>query len=142
MARLQILSDQHADVVLVAPPRLATGVDVVVVAGDVMAGFDLGFAYLRRHLGREVPIVMVAGNHEFHGAAVDGRLPEAHDAASHHGVIFLENDVATVAGTLFAGGTLWTDYALHSDDPERDDDGNGAVCPTPAHSGPCSRTAR
>lgn len=115
-ARFQILSDLHADVVRIAPPRLAPKVDVVVVAGDVAAGVDRGFSYLRRHLGPDVPILAVAGNHEFYGGAVDERLAEARAAAPRHGITFLEDEVATVAGVRFAGTTLWTDYAIYGDE--------------------------
>ncbi len=64
--RLQIFSDLHVDV---APPRpiaVAPDIDAVVVAGDVCQGAEQGFAWLRRIVPMQIPIVMTLGNHEFY----------------------------------------------------------------------------
>ena len=115
MTRLQILSDLHLEVARMPEPRLAPGVDVVVVAGDVVPGAERGFAWLRRRFGPDVPIVTVAGNHEFYGRGVDHEIEAARRLAPRHGITFLQDDSATVGNLRFAGATLWTDYELYDD---------------------------
>ena len=114
--RLQIFSDVHIDVCPVFAPRLAPGVDVVVVAGDVWEGIEHGMRWLRAHLGAEVPIVLVAGNHEYFARVrPDERIAGAL-AARTHDIAFLDDTSVTIDGVRFVGSTLWADYEIYGAD--------------------------
>ncbi len=111
--RLQIFSDVHIDVAPGFAPRLAEGVDAVVVAGDVCEGIDDAMRWLRDHLGGVVPIVFVAGNHEYFARVrPDERLAGAR-AAREHDIAFLDDDAVTMGGVQFVGSTLWANYKLY-----------------------------
>lgn len=110
--RLQILSDFHFDVMPVAPPRLADDVDVVVVAGDVCEGLAHGTQWLRAHLGPDIPIVLVAGNHEYFGRSLEGEAAAGADAARARGITFLDNSTTTIGDIRFIGTTLWAGFDL------------------------------
>ena len=113
--RLQILSDIHIDVVGGYAPRLAEGVDVVVMPGDVCEGAVKGMAFLRRHIPAPTPIVMTLGNHEFYGHYVVEERRAAADAALEHGITLLDDGVAVIGGVRFLGATLWTDFCLNGE---------------------------
>jgi len=118
--RLQIFSDVHFDVADVWQPVLAPGADAVIVAGDVCEGLARGIGWLRRHLGAEVPIVLVAGNHEYFGTEQSAELASGRAAARAHGVHLLEDDEVVVGGVRFIGATLWTDFDLYGRDRRSD----------------------
>ncbi len=110
--RLQIFSDLHVDV---APPRpiaVAPDVDAVVVAGDVCQGAEQGFAWLRRIVPMQIPIVMVLGNHEFYRRCWLEEVAHARKQAPLYGVHLLEDSIVILGGVRFIGATLWTDYEL------------------------------
>lgn len=111
-ARLWVLSDLHNEFFDVPPPLDVPDADVCVVAGDVSnKGGERSLAYLAEQVGRFMPVVFVAGNHEFYrGSVVEGlhymrsaRLPNVH---------FLEDDMVVLDGVRFLGCTLWTDFEL------------------------------
>lgn len=104
MTSLWILSDLHQDhgaFSLDVPP----GADVALVAGDVVNDDFL------IELARKIPVVFVAGNHEFYGHAYHDRIA----TLSELPIAFLNDDTVTVnlAGkkpVRVIGSTLWTDY--------------------------------
>jgi len=110
--RLQIFSDFHFDVAPALPPHLAPGVDVVVVAGDVCEGMTPGFEWLRRNLGAELPIVFVAGNHEYFRRSIVTERIAAADAARLHSIDLLDNQIVQLGSVRFIGTTLWADFDL------------------------------
>jgi Icc-related predicted phosphoesterase len=114
--RLQIFSDIHLDVVDNFEPRLAPGVDVVVVPGDLCEGLDRGMRWLRSHLGREVAIVLVAGNHEYFARLRSEERAAGAASAREHGVAFLDSDELVLGSVRFLGATLWSDYGLYGAD--------------------------
>ena len=114
--RLQIVSDIHLDVSAVAPPVLAPNVDAVIVAGDLCEGIGRGMTWLRRHLGALVPIVMVAGNHEYYARVRSDEQAAGRMAARIHAIQFLDDAIAIIGGVRFIGSTLWADYALFGAD--------------------------
>lgn len=111
--RLQIFSDLHIDFAPGFEPRLAEPVDAVIVAGDVCEGIGDAMRFLRAHLGPVVPIVFVAGNHEYFARVRSDERRAGAEAAREHGVIFLDDGAATVGGVRFIGSTLWSDYELY-----------------------------
>jgi predicted MPP superfamily phosphohydrolase len=114
MAKIWLLSDLHRDVSPWDPPPIPRA-DVAVVAGDVGQGLSKSVAWAADVIRPHMPVVMVAGNHEFYGGAHDEQLQEGRRAAAARDVHLLENDAVDVAGTTFAGATLWTDYLAEGD---------------------------
>lgn len=125
--RVQLLSDLHGEIAphgLPDPADLATGADLVVLAGDTASAEDSVGVALR--LFPDAAIALVAGNHEHYSTGMDvdagnAALRAAAAAASAGGrtVAFLEDDetVIEVRGVAvrLLGCTLWTDYALFGD---------------------------
>lgn len=117
--RVHLASDlhlEHQDYT----PSLPEGVDVVVLAGDIASGGHTRKA--ERLLGwyaERAPVIYVSGNHEYYGTvrerrvgqlrAMCARIPRAH---------FLENETVELAGHLFWGATLWSDFRLYGDKDE------------------------
>jgi Icc-related predicted phosphoesterase len=114
--RLQIFSDVHFDVMDVYEPVLAPGVDAVVAAGDLCEGMDRGMAWLRHHLGDDVAIVLVPGNHEFYARVRSEERQAAAEAARRHRVTLLDDETAVIGGVRFVGSTLWADFELFGAD--------------------------
>lgn len=111
--RIQLISDLHIDVRAGYEPAVADDVDVVVVAGDVCEGVAEGMRFIRTHIPRHVPVVMVAGNHEFYHRAIADERAAAAGWAGEHGITFLDDTSATIDKVRFVGATLWTDFALY-----------------------------
>lgn len=87
--------------------------DVCVVSGDVMQGCGNLIRWLDRMVGAAMPVVFVAGNHEFYQDSVMEGLEWAKvHAAECQNVNFLENGETVIGGVRFLGCTMWTDYAL------------------------------
>lgn len=98
-----IVSDLHRDYngkFTLEPP---SGADIALIAGDVCDDEWL------IETARKLPVVFVAGNHEFYGWSHDERVKRL--GASHKsGVAFLDDEMFITAGPDIAGATLWTDY--------------------------------
>lgn len=63
----------------------------------------------------DVPVLYVAGNHEFYDERI-GRLHEKlREAAAGSNVHILENETFELDGYRFFGATLWTDFNLLGD---------------------------
>ncbi len=95
--------------------------DLVVLAGDIDLGVAAAVYAAAVADWLAVPVVLVAGNHEFYGFDVGPTLADLRAAAADHpGVHFLENDVLDLTvgqGRLrVLGCTLWTDFALFGAD--------------------------
>lgn len=95
---------------------LAGACDAVILAGDIDTGSQ-AFEYavqVRAWLG--VPVILVAGNHEFYGYDQGETVTGFRHHAEHcDGVSFLENDGMVIDGAVpvrILGCTLWTDFAL------------------------------
>ncbi|MCP5371449.1 MAG: metallophosphoesterase [Hyphomicrobiales bacterium] len=105
---------------------LAGRADAVVLAGDIDIGEDaVDYAgAVAARLG--LPVILVAGNHEYYG----GVLPEVRDAmrrraAAGGGVHLLEDSAVELnlggRAVRFLGTTLWTDFALYGTARQRAD---------------------
>jgi predicted phosphodiesterase len=114
--RLQILSDIHLEFQPDLQLDLVDGIDALIVAGDVCAGTGKGLAYLRQQAGPDLPIVALAGNHEFYGRNWQEARAAAWQHAAAHGITWLDDCVTEIAGVRFAGATLWTDYEIYGSD--------------------------
>lgn len=109
--RILILSDLHIEFASFTPPKFLD-YDVVVLAGDIHNPGHKALFWARREsvFGPDVPIVYVAGNHEFYGTAMDTEIEEITAAAKKLNVHFLNADEVIIGGVRFLGATLWTDF--------------------------------
>jgi predicted phosphodiesterase len=114
--RLQILSDLHLEFQPELRIDIAPGVDALIVAGDICAGTARGFAYIRKQAGPDLPVIALAGNHEFYGRNWQEARAAAWDHATQHGITWLDDTVTEMGGVRFVGGTLWTDYEFYGAD--------------------------
>jgi predicted phosphodiesterase len=110
---LNILSDVHLSQGPLPVP--VTDADVVVLAGDVgrpeaAASWASSFAK---------PVLYVAGNHEFYGGSIAGTMKQLKQLCAGTDVRVLDCDEVIVAGVRFLGTTLWTDFRLYGDGPQR-----------------------
>jgi len=118
--RIWVFSDIHLEFgkpFNVMPP---SDIDVIVCAGDVIdKGAVPSIEWLSAFAGPDVPVIFVAGNHEFYrsflvesiadGNALRDRYPNIH---------LLDDRDVVVDDVLFAGATLWTDFRLFGRNPE------------------------
>jgi predicted phosphodiesterase len=124
--RIRILSDLHLE--HHAPPdglHVSSGntVDVVVLAGDIGRGADpLRWAH---HTFPDVPVLFVAGNHEFYDRHLDATLPALRRASDpipdgraaapeRSGIYLLQRRAIQIGDVRFLGCTFWTDFSLFS----------------------------
>lgn len=109
--RIWILSDLHigaGSMDLRIPDA-----DLCICAGDVTDPVLGSLRLLGTRVARRMPVVFVAGNHEFYGDEfVRGRALAKADPVP--GVHFLDDDTVVIDGVRFVGATLWTDYALYA----------------------------
>ncbi len=105
--KIQILSDLHTEFAAFTIPK--TDADVLVLAGDIgnkLSGLEHALKT------SEIPVVYVAGNHEYYGAAIPKLTGELQDLARGSQVHFLENDAFVFQDVRFLGCTLWTDFEI------------------------------
>jgi predicted phosphodiesterase len=111
--RIQLASDLHLEQVGAgAPPRglihPAPGADLLVLAGDIHNGVSGVEAFL----SWPVPVVYVAGNHEFYDRSWEQTRTDLQRACKGTNVTVLDNAVVEVLGVRILGCTLWTDFRL------------------------------
>lgn len=116
--KLLVLSDLHLNfgklALLHKDRRIDSGVDTVVLAGDIAEGVD-GIRWAREtFITKE--IVYVAGNHEFYDHNVDFLTDRLREVARRMEVHFLDRDSVTINGVRFLGATLWTDFEFFGAD--------------------------
>jgi Icc-related predicted phosphoesterase len=105
---IHVVSDLHNEFEVFEPE--VSGADVVVLAGDIDVG-TRGIEWAARTF--KVPVVYVAGNHEFYRDVWHKLPPRLAAAAAATAQVRLLDDSATVInGVRFIGSTLWTDFEL------------------------------
>ena len=105
--RIQFYSDLHLEVEPFAPAD--TGADLVVLAGDIhngATGIEWAGACFR------VPVLYLAGNHEYYEGEFDAVQAALADAAARTGVLLLDCTERRFGEVRFLGCTLWADYSL------------------------------
>lgn len=108
--RLQLLSDLHLETESFVP-RPAPGAELLVLAGDV----DSSWAAFERFRDWPVPIVLVAGNHEFDGREITQTWPALRTMCQGLGITLLECEGRVVADTQgkrvrLLGTIRWCDF--------------------------------
>jgi predicted phosphodiesterase len=108
--RIAVASDLHlefSDIELAGD-----GADVVVLAGDIHVRAE----GVRWAAGRfDVPVIYVAGNHEFYDGDIVATTAAMRDAARGTNVHLLDDEAVTIGGVRFLGAVLWTDFDLFGD---------------------------
>jgi predicted phosphodiesterase len=109
--KLQLASDLHLEFLQASFPaetliRPVPGADVLVLAGDI----HLGTRAVDLFADWPVPVLYVAGNHEFYGHEWMPTRKSLRDACAGTAIRFLDNDQVDIDGTRFLGCTLWTDF--------------------------------
>ena len=110
--KLQILSDLHLETEVFEPCPLP-GAELLVLAGDI----DTTWAGLRRFAGWPVPVLMVAGNHEFDGRDLGLAWEPLREACEASGIQLLQRQevvLTSAAGrrVRVLGTTRWSDFDL------------------------------
>lgn len=111
--RVQIASDLHLELLegrfaharLVEP---APGADLLVLAGDIHNGVK----GIEAFADWPVPVVYLAGNHEFYDRDWEPTRRDIRAACAGTRVTFLDNDGFEFEGVRILGCTLWTDFRL------------------------------
>ena len=113
--RLQLLSDLHLES---EPfdPEPAADADVLVLAGDI----DSTWAGFERFAQWPVPVLLVAGNHEFDGREWNDAWPALRAHAHRCGVRLLERETCELSGrdgrrVRLLATTRWADFDLYGD---------------------------
>jgi hypothetical protein len=117
--KLQLLSDLHLESEAF-DPLPAPAAELLVLAGDI----DSTWAALERFRGWPVPVLFVAGNHEFDRRDIDVARAALRARCSALGLRLLDDESALHDGAdgrrvRFLGSTRWCDFDLYG--PERRD---------------------
>ena len=110
--RLQLLSDLHLETEAFHPAP-APGAELLVLAGDI----DSRWIDLQRFAGWPVPVVFVAGNHEFDRRDIAAALPALRQRCRDLGITMLEKERLVVGDAngrriRLLGTTRWCDFDL------------------------------
>lgn len=111
--KIQLASDLHLEFFARKLPslrlvELAADADVLVLAGDIAQGTQA----IELFADLPVPVIYVAGNHEFYGRDWMRTRAELRAAARGTNIHFLDDDELIIDGARFLGATLWTDFRL------------------------------
>ncbi|MFH7040779.1 metallophosphoesterase [Paucibacter sp. JuS9] len=110
--KIQLASDLHLEFQRPrTPARIiepSPGADLLVLAGDIGQGTKAIEAFA----DWPVPVVYIAGNHEFYGHNWERTRAELREAAAGTNITFLDNDQVEFGGVRFLGATLWTDFKV------------------------------
>ncbi|BEU71157.1 MULTISPECIES: metallophosphoesterase [Ralstonia solanacearum species complex] len=113
---LLVLSDLHLEFSTLDIDT--TGVDVIVLAGDIHLG-KRGLPWIEVQ-SRGLPVIYVPGNHEFYKGEHSRVARDLRAAcAATPNVHLLDMDKITIGDVEFLGATLWTDFALYGRTEEK-----------------------
>jgi hypothetical protein len=110
--KLQLLSDLHLETETF-DPEPAPGAECLVLAGDI----DSTWRGYERFAGWPVPVLVVAGNHEFDGRDVDAALAGLRTLCERLRFTLLERESLVLTGAggervRVLGTTRWSDFDL------------------------------
>jgi hypothetical protein len=110
--KLQLLSDLHLETE-VFDPEPAPGAELLVLLGDI----DSGWGALERFRGWPVPVLMVAGNHEFDRREVHAAWPALRERCAALGLTLLERESLVLTDARgsrirFVATVRWCDFEL------------------------------
>ncbi len=110
--KLQLLSDLHLETEEFAPQPLP-GAELLVLAGDI----DATWAGFQRFAHWPVPVLFVAGNHEFDGRELTQAWPALRSLTQRLGWTLLERESTVLTDRQgqrlrFIGSIRWSDFDL------------------------------
>ena len=110
--RVQLLSDLHLETE-VYEPEPAPGTELLVLAGDI----DSTWSALQRFKNWPVPVLLVAGNHEFDDREITQAWPALRERCASLAIRLLECESAVLTDVSgrrvrFVGTTRWSDFDL------------------------------
>ncbi|MFC5460948.1 metallophosphoesterase [Massilia niabensis] len=117
--RIQLFSDLHLERYPAFQPRIAPGIDVIVLAGDIgsyqegsrLGGTDFGLERFAPALGvTDARVLYVPGNHEYDGLEFDAAHARLRATCERLGITWLDRESLAVDGVRFVGTTLWADF--------------------------------
>jgi len=113
--RLQLFSDLHLETETF-DPQPAPGAELLVLGGDI----DAGWTALERFAGWPVPVIMVAGNHEFDGRDLVQGWGDLRARCARFGIRLIERESLVLTSTAglkvrFVGTVRWSDFDLFGD---------------------------
>lgn len=110
--KIAVFSDLHVE--FGQPLDIDCGdADIIILAGDCHKGGGIIRIAAGLRKKYDVPVLTVAGNHEFYGDEHSELLDDMRfDAAISH-VDFLENSSVVYKNVRFLGCTLWTNFCLY-----------------------------
>lgn len=120
--QVQLLSDVHVEFhadqgVAFVRSLEPSGVDVLVLAGDIAVGPGLVPAlslFCERYRGAKV--VYVHGNHEYYGTNRESVVALTREAAAlNRNLVWLDSEMAEIGGQRFLGGPLWFERRPEAD---------------------------
>ena len=108
--KLQLLSDLHLESESFSPEPRA-GAEVLVLAGDI----DSTWQGYERFAGWPVPVLVVAGNHEFDDRELTQAWPALREHCARHGLTLLERESVVLTSDAgervrFVGSVRWCDF--------------------------------
>ncbi len=116
--RIQVASDLHLELLpedlrveLLVDPH--PDAELLILAGDIHTGVEA----IRHFRNWPVPVLYVAGNHEFYGQTWEDVRASLREATAGTSIQILDNDACVIGGVRFLGTTLWTDFAVDSARP-------------------------
>lgn len=115
--RIQVASDLHHEMLALSPHPHATlitpaaNADLLILAGDI-DGDERG---VLRYAKWPVPVLYVAGNHEFYGREMRRTRSNMEKAVVGTRVTYMEQSRHDVGPVRVLACTLWTDYKLNPD---------------------------
>jgi len=102
--KIQIISDIHLEFGEFALPD--RDCDVLIAAGDIGVGTE-GLEWLQT---LNIPVIYVAGNHEFWGYEMLDLISVFNELSKNSNVNYLEQKSVVINEVKFIGCTLWTDF--------------------------------
>jgi hypothetical protein len=110
--RLQLLSDLHLETESF-DPEPAPDAEILVLAGDI----DATWAGFQRFAHWPVPVLLVAGNHEFDGREWNEAWPQLRALTAALGIRLLERETCELTGrdgrrVRLIATTRWSDFDL------------------------------
>ena len=112
--RLQIVSDLHLSL---APCEIPdTGADVLILAGDIHR--PQAALQWARSLDRRA--IYVAGNHEYYGSSIPATNRLLRELSRDSQVMVLDCAEMRIGDVRILGATLWSDFRILGDGPDRE----------------------
>jgi predicted phosphohydrolase len=112
--KIQIVSDIHLGLVPCALPNVDA--DLLILAGDIHRPVEA----LRWARELPIPIIYVPGNHEYYGSSLPATDRLLRELVQDSNVTLLDCAEKRIGDLRVLGATLWTDFLLYGEGPERE----------------------